>query len=46
MKLSQNKDVKSHKPVYHGGPYSVAKPRPDVLDFSSNINPLGFPPSS
>jgi len=44
MKLSQNKDVISHKPVYHGGPYSVAKPKPDILDFSSNINPLGFPP--
>ncbi len=34
----------SHKPVYHGGIYSISDPRPDLLDFSSNINPLGPSP--
>jgi threonine-phosphate decarboxylase len=36
-----NSAVSSHKPVSHGGLYSISHPRPDILDFSSNINPLG-----
>ena len=44
MKLTQNRYVESRKPVIHGGPFSISKPRPDILDFSSNINPLGIPP--
>jgi threonine-phosphate decarboxylase len=44
VNLSQNRYVASRKPVAHGGPFSISKPRPDILDFSSNINPLGFPP--
>ncbi len=42
MKLNQN--IASHRPVSHGGRYSVKNPSPDILDFSSNINPLGAPP--
>ena len=42
MKLS--KEVASHKPVSHGGLYSIKNPTPDILDFSSNISPLGPPP--
>ncbi len=42
MKLNQN--VALHKPVSHGGPYSIKKPPLDLLDFSSNISPLGAPP--
>ena len=42
MKLNQN--IASHKPVSHGGKYSVKNPSPDLLDFSSNINPLGASP--
>ena len=33
--------ISSHKPVPHGGIYSIANPSLDLLDFSSNINPLG-----
>jgi len=33
--------ISSHKPVSHGGLYSIANPSQDILDFSSNINPLG-----
>lgn len=44
MKLVQNQNILAHKKVPHGGPYSIKKPSPDILDFSSNINPLGFPP--
>jgi threonine-phosphate decarboxylase len=36
--------ISSHKPVPHGGLYSISSPSLDILDFSSNINPLG--PSS
>lgn len=42
MKLNQN--IASHRPVSHGGRYSVKNPSPDLLDFSSNINPLGTTP--
>jgi len=36
--------IYSHKPVSHGGLYSISKPRLDILDFSSNVNPLGPSP--
>jgi len=36
--------ISSHKPASHGGLYSIPNPRPDILDFSSNINPLGPSP--
>ncbi len=31
--------------VRHGGPYSVKNPSSKILDFSSNVNPLGAPNS-
>ena len=39
MKL--NSAISRHKPVSHGGLYSISSPSPKILDFSSNINPLG-----
>ena len=42
LKLNQN--VALHKPVFHGGPHSVAKPPKGLIDFSSNTSPLGIPP--
>lgn len=33
--------IKSHNPVPHGGLYSISDPSSDILDFSSNVNPLG-----
>ena len=44
MKLKPKKPIQSHKPVSHGGLYSIKNPDSDIVDFSSNINPLG-PPS-
>ena len=38
--------VSSHKPVSHGGIYSISDPSPDIIDFSSNINPLGPSPKA
>ena len=36
-------NVASHKPVIHGGIFSIKHPQPDILDFSSNISPIGPP---
>jgi threonine-phosphate decarboxylase len=36
--------ISSHKPASHGGLYSISNPQHDILDFSSNINPLGPSP--
>ncbi|MFB5645874.1 MAG: aminotransferase class I/II-fold pyridoxal phosphate-dependent enzyme, partial [Nitrosopumilaceae archaeon] len=42
--MKPNQNIASHKPVFHGGRYSVKNPSPDLLDYSSNINPLGASP--
>ena len=39
-----NPNVISHKPASHGGIYSVRGNSSKIIDFSSNINPLGSPP--
>jgi threonine-phosphate decarboxylase len=39
-----NSAISSHKPVFHGGLYSMSNQRNDILDFSSNVNPLGPSP--
>lgn len=36
-----NLNISSHKRVHHGGPFSIIPPISDILDFSSNISPLG-----
>lgn len=36
--------ISSHKQVPHGGIYSISDPQSDILDFSSNVNPLGPSP--
>ena len=42
MKIS--KEITSHRPVSHGGLFSIKKPNPKIIDFSSNISPIGPPP--
>jgi threonine-phosphate decarboxylase len=37
------KNIRSHSVVSHGGPYSVSGIDSRIIDFSSNVNPLGFP---
>jgi threonine-phosphate decarboxylase len=37
------KNIQTHLRAGHGGPYSIKNPNPKILDFSSNVNPLGFP---
>ena len=41
MKFAKN--IQTHLKAGHGGPYSIKNPNPKMLDFSSNVNPLGFP---
>lgn len=43
MKLA--KEIHAHRPVSHGGPYSIKNPNSQILDFSSNVSPVGPPPS-
>ncbi|HXV66631.1 MAG TPA: histidinol-phosphate transaminase [Nitrosopumilaceae archaeon] len=45
MKLIPNSNVKKHIPTIHGGLYSVKTKREGIIDFSSNINPLGYHPN-
>lgn len=44
MKLIPNPNVKEHKPRFHGGLYSIKSKKQGIIDFSSNINPLGYHP--
>lgn len=37
------KSVSGHRVVSHGGPYSVKRRDSTIVDFSSNVNPLGCP---
>ncbi|WP_166392551.1 threonine-phosphate decarboxylase CobD [Candidatus Nitrosotalea sp. TS] len=44
MRLRVEPHVANHKTVAHGGVYSAGLEfDPKILDFSSNVNPLGFP---
>ena len=41
MKIKVNQFVRSHNPASHGGLYSIKNPNQEIVDFSSNVNPLG-----
>ncbi|MFM8659049.1 MAG: threonine-phosphate decarboxylase CobD [Candidatus Nitrosotenuis sp.] len=41
MKFAKN--IRSHSIVRHGGPHSIPGFSAKILDFSSNVNPLGYP---
>ena len=43
MKIKAKSVFERHKPVVHGGLFSKNTSIPDVLDFSSNVNPIGMP---
>src|SRR3989304_1195739 len=36
-----NHNISLHKRIHHGGPFSITHPSSDILDFSSNISPMG-----
>lgn len=41
MKFAKN--ITTHTLVPHGGIYSIKNPNSAIVDFSSNVNPLGYP---
>ena len=46
MKLNIEQTIANHKVAAHGGIYSTGLGYdPRIIDFSSNVNPLGYPPS-
>lgn len=46
MKFNLERNISNHITVPHGGIYSTdTKLDPKIIDFSSNVNPLGFPHS-
>jgi histidinol-phosphate/aromatic aminotransferase/cobyric acid decarboxylase-like protein len=44
VKIHPNKSAQSHIPASHGGKYGTKNPDANVIDFSSNVNPLGCHP--
>jgi len=45
VKPSTRSTIRLHRPVAHGGRYSVGVQDRDVVDFSSNVSPAGLPAS-
>ena len=45
MTLPIRQSVRKHVPVAHGGLSSIKNKIPDVIDFSSNVSPMGAPNS-
>lgn len=45
MKIRTKSSIIRHVPVIHGGRNPLKSSDPQILDFSSNINPLGIPNS-
>jgi len=44
VKLRVERQIRNHKVVQHGGIYSAGlEYKPVIIDFSSNVNPIGFP---
>jgi len=44
MKLNLDKNISNHVPIKHGGLNSIEGLKKGILDFSSNVNPLGCAP--
>lgn len=45
MKIRVKPSIIKHVPVIHGGRNLLSKIDPDIIDFSSNITPIGIPSS-
>jgi threonine-phosphate decarboxylase len=44
LKITPNPNTVSHIPASHGGIFSIKNPNEQIIDFSSNVNPLGCHP--
>ena len=45
MRIRIKSSIVRHVPVIHGGLNSIKNPDPNIVDFSSNITPIGIPSS-
>ena len=45
MKITPNPNIIKHTPAAHGGIFSIKNPDEKIVDFSSNVNPLGCHPN-
>ena len=45
MKIRTKNAIATHNPVIHGGKFSAGNRDPSIVDFSSNISPIGMPTS-
>ena len=41
LKITPNPNTVKHVPAAHGGIFSIKNPDEKIIDFSSNVNPLG-----
>ena len=44
LKITPNPNTVKHIPAAHGGIFSIKNPDEKIIDFSSNVNPLGCHP--
>ncbi|MDC0203973.1 histidinol-phosphate transaminase [Candidatus Nitrosopelagicus sp.] len=44
LKITPNPNTVKHTPAAHGGIFSIKNPNEKIVDFSSNVNPLGCHP--
>ena len=44
LKITPNPNTANHVPAAHGGIFSIKNPDEKIIDFSSNVNPLGCHP--
>ena len=44
LKITPNSNTVKHIPAAHGGIFSIKNPDEKIVDFSSNVNPLGCHP--
>ena len=44
LKITPNPNTVKHTPAAHGGIFSIKNPDEKIVDFSSNVNPLGCHP--
>ena len=44
LKITPNPNTVKHIPAAHGGIFSIKNPDEKIVDFSSNVNPLGCHP--
>ena len=45
MKITVKSSIRQHIPVIHGGKFPLKNRDQNIIDFSSNITPLGIPHS-